>query len=613
VSVSLPSRELFVVDVPEPTEFSATFTYNFFVQNEGTSETGGIPEKFLKRATSQLGVDFIDFASTRAPRFNVIRWSVPRIGFRLSPEDEQRATNNASITKPGLIADNLERIVSEDDLSSLDYFAVSLGDPMVGERITSFVSSSALQYVPAGDDVGHMKKADSMAMVLPKHISRGFLRTALGRTGTATGVVFTDTDGRNTNSDRFEELGKFEATVQLSGRMAKSILSRAVVDPFCPYASEFSSVLETASRLSSFLRQKAITGLSDDDFKVMIPHVDVIAGAPASYQAILVGFIIDKTEHLPDGSLRTHTPVVIEDTSVGTWTDLRIKYGSTYSYVVRSVALFTTTAIDDETGEVATIRFLVSSRPTPRIVVPCIDEMAPPPPSDLGFIWNREDDKLVIHWAFPPNSQRDIKGFQVMRRSSVDEPFQLIKAYDFNDADLQNAFTIHRSESNIDQSLVELLSSPRLDYVDDDFYRNSKYTYAVCSIDAHGLTSNYSAQFEVSFDSFKNSLIKTLVSHSGAPKPYPNLYLEADLFQDTIRVSGPHSKRLKVYLNPEFYTVVDDNGRRNDVLTTSQKGGSYAFQFINTDRQKMASIKIELDDRRSNKSLGRDKELLGDK
>jgi hypothetical protein len=118
-----------------------------------------------------------------------------------------------------------------------------------------------------------------------------------------------------------------------------------------------------------------------------------------------------------------------------------------------------------------------------------------------------------------------VKKFQVFRRASIDEPFQLLKMYDFDDSEI-------KAEENetVFQGLVEVQSNPSTLYIDPDFKKDSKFIYAVVSIDAHGLTSNYSDQFEVTFDRFKNRVIKKRISASGAPKPYPNMYLSADTF-----------------------------------------------------------------------------------
>lgn len=613
MSISLPSREIYSVDVPEPIQFEADFLYNFFVPNEGKSETGGISDKFLKKPTDELGVDFVDYASTRVPRFVVLKWSVPKINSAESSELAQRRQNNETIASRGLITNNLKKIVTENDLSSFDYFSVLLDDPDIDDKIFSFVSASADHHLDDdNNDVSHYKTAVRLGSELPPHIDAEFLKTSMGQLDKAAGLHFLDQQGARLSNNKLNDLKSFSTLTQLNSKLAQSMIARSVMDPHSPFSSEYQDLLDTSTRLSSYMKQKAISGLDEDDFRAYVPYVEIRASSRENTQHAttvrLVGFIVDKLEHLPDGSTKTHDSIVIENPNVHITSDLRVKYGSTYSYSIRTIALFTMPAIDEDTDDVASISFLVSSRPSSRVVISCVEMIAPPPPADINFTWNYEDEKLMVHWMFPPNSQRDIKEFQVFRRDSVTNPFELLKVYRFNDAAVKSEQTIHNSEDFIDPEIVEDILNPSTFFIDDDFVKNSDYIYTVCSVDAHGLTSNYGAQYQIKFDVFKNKTIKSLVSHSGAPKAYPNLYLEADLFQDTIRVSGPNSKRMKIYFSPEFYTLSDDKNRLRDMITTKQIDGSYTLQFINIDRQKSASIKITLDDQRRNKkAVSRDK------
>jgi hypothetical protein len=110
------------------------------------------------------------------------------------------------------------------------------------------------------------------------------------------------------------------------------------------------------------------------------------------------------------------------------------------------------------------------------------------------------------------------------------------------------------------------------------------------------MVSNYSSQFEVSFDFFKNKLVKKLISVAGAPKPYPNMKLNIDLFKDTIKTSGEASMKMKVYFMPEYFKIKYSNGRVERMLSTSNENGYYKMQFINLQNQKSDSMDIVIDD-----------------
>jgi hypothetical protein len=110
----------------------------------------------------------------------------------------------------------------------------------------------------------------------------------------------------------------------------------------------------------------------------------------------------------------------------------------------------------------------------------------------------------------------------------------------------------------------------------------------------------------VSFDRFKNKLVKRLLSSAGAPKPYPNFYLrenvEADvgptnLTVDSIKVSG-HDK-MTIFFDPEYLSIVNSDGEDLELLATKELKGSYKLQIINCDRQQSQVVNIEIEDLRS--------------
>ena len=312
----------------------------------------------------------------------------------------------------------------------------------------------------------------------------------------------------------------------------------------------------------------------------------------------MVGFVIDKFEVLEDGTTKAMDPIVVENPYASTTADFRIKFHAKYCYSIRTIAQLTMPAIDANSGDVATVKVLVSSKPSNKVYVSTTKLDAPPPPGDVSFVLERAANRLLVTWAFPVWSQLDVKQFQVFRRGKVTEPFQLLKVYNFDDSVLRFA-----DNENPDPRVVEFLKYPCQFYFDDEFditvhtSRERSFIYAVSCIDAHGLSSTLSAQYRLWYDQFKNVLVKEHVSHLGAPKSYPNLYLDGDLFVDTIKVKGSHSKTMKLYFNPEYYYLYDDHSRMHQVLATKQRGGSYKLQFINLDNGKAHDIDIEIDDR----------------
>lgn len=639
--VSLPSREVYSVDVPEIKRFEAQFVYNFFVSDESTSETGGIPSAFLQRSGTEIDTGFMQYALTRAARYVTFTFSKPQLtspGRFAEASLRENALLDSNIQRGSLISDNIDKVVTEDDFAVGNFVAVSFNDSEIDDKVHYLVSGSFVQHTLDDQqehdlDVSHTKAAAKLHALLPQQIKPHLAYKALTLPSRGTGARFYAASGKRLTNQYFRRLKEVTTSAQINSKLFHGITGRTIQDPYAQFTTEMQSTHQLAKKAKNQVSQRSTAQVSDDDYKTYVPFVSVHAKNTAHHSdhrgPQIVGYIIDKVEHLENGQTRAHAPIIIDNPHVTTTTDFRVKYNATYTYSVRTVAQFTIPAIDDDTGDVAMLKVLVSSKPSTRVNVRTVELVAPPPPTDLSFTWDYErinpttadhdpetgtplagtgiPGSLMVHWTFPPNSQRDIKKFQVFRRQSVDHPFELIKVYDFDDSDVRVP-----DKEQPDPTLVERLSSPATFYFDDDFTVDSRYMYAVCSCDAHGLTSAYSSQFEIWFDQFKNRLNKRLVSHAGAPKPYPNMYLEADAFVDTIKVSGPNSKRMRLYFNPEFYYVYDDENRMQPVIATTQRGGSYRVQFINVDSQKSVTINVNIDDHvRSTDAISRPEVLLG--
>jgi hypothetical protein len=574
-------------------------------------------------------------------------------------ERQQRNQVFSTNTQNGsLIEDNIDKVVTEDHFASNNYVAVNFNDGEIDDKVHYLVSGSyAMHTLDEHHDhnVSHYKAAHRLSALTPKHIKPHFLFRSLSLPSRATGTRFFKQGGQRIFNSYFRRLKEVTTNAQINGKLFHDITNRSIKDPNSPFTTDLHSMHKFTKKLQHQVVQRSSSQVAEGDFKTFVPFISLKVRRTAHHHdqhgAEIVGYIIDKTELTRDGHSRNHSPIIVDNPRVHLTADFQVKYNATYVYTIRTVAQFTIPAIDDDNGDIAMVKVLVSSKPSNKVYVHTSETVAPPAPTDLNFTWDYErinpttaqhdhatgqplpgtgrPGSLLIHWTFPPNSQRDIKKFQVFRRRDIDHPFELIKMYDFDDSVVR--FFDHE---NPNPALVEHLTSPCTFFYDDDFHvgehnfhdphavqqetyesgrktpegklqqrreshhhpGSSTFIYAIAAIDAHGFTSNFSAQYEVWFDQFKNRLEKRLISHSGAPKPYPNLYLEADTFVDTIHVAGPHSKRLKVYFNPEFYYVYDDNERLQRVIATRQTGGSYRLQFINTDNQKSAVAEIVIND-----------------
>jgi len=606
MSISLPSREIFAVDVPEVDDFTVDFKYMYFVPDEQTVETSGMTTMMLKRSTSEMDDKFVNYLTQRAPRYVRLLWKCIKLkgaGNTVTSVDSTSNSFSVGTQKINMIADNYNKIVTEDHFSTSNFVAVTFHDAEIDNKIYNFISGSYEQLLlnePTDQNVSANKKAAQLIAQIPQSIDSQFISNALAPADNVGKFKYTNTttpdDKKPVVMPLTQRLKDAYVNCQINSRLFSDVTGRIINDPHSPFTNDVLGLHKSAITTSTQLRNKMGLSITENEFNVNVPYIDVDVNNSAAHsqqtQVIMVGYVIDKYEMTPDGSIKQLPSIIVEGANIASTVDLYVKYNHLYVYAIRSIALFNIPAIDSDTGDMGMLKVLISSRPSNRCHVKMIDTIAPPPPSDINFTWNYETDKLLVHWTFPPNAQRDIKRFQVFRRVLIDEPFELLKEYDFDDSSVRT-----NDGENPSQKLVENLTSPATFYIDDDFTKDSKYMYTLCSIDAHGLTSNYGAQFEIKFDRYKNHLVKRLISHSGAPKQYPNMYIEGTGFVDVAHISGKNLSRMKLYFNPQFYQLEDDSGRMTSVLSTNQTNGAYKFQFINVDNQKSDVLTVRIDDK----------------
>jgi hypothetical protein len=318
------------------------------------------------------------------------------------------------------------------------------------------------------------------------------------------------------------------------------------------------------------------------------------------------GYVIEKVATAPDGTQERFEDYISINPDVTEFVDPLVKYGHTYTYRARQ--LFVVKVLQVDEGSVTEgYRYRVvtagiaSSSPSPA-TVRAIETAPPNPPGTLicSFIY-KAGNGIRLDWARPSNPTRDIKKYQVFRRKSFLEPYQLIAEYDFTDP----GYTQFDQRESVDPSLVRTSSGPVYSHIDREFSRESSYMYCVASIDAHGLSSGYGTQVMCTFDRFSNTLSARIISRSGAPKAYPNYYIDPTeleefgsdrLVEDVIKDSG-HG-RMRLYFNPDAYRIgSDEDGTEAQPIVLSSDRGVYKFQVINLDRQisKILTVNINSD------------------
>ena len=255
-------------------------------------------------------------------------------------------------------------------------------------------------------------------------------------------------------------------------------------------------------------------------------------------------------------------PSSIEDESV--------RYGETYKYVVYNVYMY---AELETTDKCVLNKYLICDHPVITKSVECVENEAPPPPINLKFRVI-DDKKIELTWNEPSDYQYDAKGYQILKRNSLDEPFEII-------AQLEGHLNTDFYEPNevVLQSLIEKTPGEiKYSYVDNNYQKGKITIYAIRTIDAHGYFSNYSEQIAILFDPFEKKLIYDLVSYSGAERNRPNeKLLPKSIFfnyNDKIIDNLPINKNIKnisLYISPDYCQIKSSPENYHDVFKNEDR------------------------------------------
>ena len=610
---SIPSLPISAIDKPEITSFTSTFVYNFYSTDELTNSSGGWYDnvkKIVVRANPNTDPSSINY-SRNVPRYNYLVWNKVNIG-------------SANVTKEDFVGislrDNAAQIIDEDTLS-LRYFT------NFEQQETSFVAQRQVYLDKLYRLIGYNRTNASLTDAIralhettPEGVTQEFLTRYLN-------VAHSE----NTSTDKYDpnpaaRLENIKTVAPINNRVYGTLLHEKLVNDSL---IDINNPQIASGLADSFATQNSVQlyanrfNGSQYDFSLQQPISTKVSDYESDFGTVYqsTGYVITRYRQLNTGELVEKTQFYIENPDTVDYIDTNILYNQRYIYDIKSVTAVKTLTFNSEHRLNAVSTFLVASSPT-RTQVKTTDTAPPEPPTDFFVRWDYGLKKPVLTWNFPIDTRRHIKYFQVFRRKNVGNvrpaqlPFELVRMYDFND--LQSGegtffqrpppqqsgyFSFLNGEASISANAVVNQSTIKEQdvfvptcYVDEDFNNEDYYIYAVACVDAHGVTSNYSNQIGVKFNKQRNTIERVDISAPGAPKPYPNLYLNKDTFVDTIKNEG--YSQMTVVFNPEYLEVARQGGE-NIKLMNFGPDNKYRIQLINTDIQEDQFVDVTITDDRN--------------
>jgi len=597
-----PSESLDFVNIPEPYDQKAVFTYNFYIKNERVSD---IPvEKDNESYLSQLSLN-------KLARYVTLTWKKPDLS--------SLALSNNSVVQSETLDKYSQKIISEDNFFNAGYVTHTFSNVSSIEqgasdlenysRISNYDAESMMKM--SRFQIKRMLDKQSSPLsnsqTLSK-ISSAYSKLADFPSDSLGLKVFNE---KKEISDKDDLIRSISDSLTIGVRINNSVINDVFRDAAISRPLDLNSL-----KVSS---ENSVQGLSytrETDGSVFITITDQVGENSIADDGIkILGYSIDKYIY-KDGSFFKIGTYYKDGPDNNVFVDKNVRYGAVYFYSIKTIASVKMLMYRGGTGYVDKVEMWVASRAS-TAKIETIEMVPPPEPTDIKFQYDFLKRKLIVNWNMPINEQKDIKQFQVFRRKSIKHPFELIAQYGFDDSVIEVGDSKYKTGEEVDANdyenmrsdfkilVKQVYGSPVFSHVDEDFvvdsefYESSEYIYAVCSIDAHGMISNYSAQYQVKFDSIKNRIVSSVVCDSGCPKQYPNLKLRIDTFKDAINVSGDISKKLSVYFTPEYLRLSDSRNQKFKVVEAqnrSNKNSYYLLQFINLDNQKMQQIKINIED-----------------
>ena len=341
-----------------------------------------------------------------------------------------------------------------------------------------------------------------------------------------------------------------------------------------------------------------------------------------SYVIDTVGFIVERFQD--DVTILANSPdkvMYIESAVGGSFIDPEVLYGKNYMYTIRQVFRITYTRphyqlLGQTPMKRRTDVVYISSNRSEPATAKIVDNLPPKEPDGIFYRFDyRKNEGLAITWQYPVEPKRDVKYYQIFRRSSIYEPFTCIAEINFD-----NSFKKSIKTETVRPDRVIYENSAVSYYEDLDFKKDSSYIYTIAAVDAHGLSSGYGVQTHARFDKAKNQLVLETISRPGAPKQYPNFFVDPvkdrtvntnNFTQDVIRTSGFSS--FSVYFDPDAKNVSTGPFKLPDgsvstptpigvfsvtgsIPSIDDKEGFFKMTFLDLDRQKSQNFEIQIED-----------------
>lgn len=563
---SYDSNVLSTIGLREPRALTARFVYRYYTPDESGEEVFLYKDP-LEGDPRRIELDFI------APRF---------VGVITGKDSDYRE-----------LTQNLDKVHSTEDIPNMPNTYITVQDTgILGRSFESIERSCRIRGITGNPTDKALNLSYAVGgLVDPNVLQKLSVNYASSNTTYYNG-------GEEVDSEKYTLAQGLPVTALISDKVVADLCNAAEI-------SNPSRAPISLGLISKYLedRQKnerlSSPKISSTDFtSTLLPvsYFERLEGVKYSSPKItFVGYTVERIVEFSSGVRNSELIGTIPPGSNEVkFIDYNVRYGSRYSYTVRAVYSILLPEIIWGRFDSATSKVLIASPPSNISSVTAEERVPPETPTSAKFSYDYSKNLLMILWSEPVDRVKDVTRYQLFRRSSINEPFTLLKEFDFD----QSVVKAERPDAPLEIN-VSRSNYPVRKAFDYDFGMSSNYIYALCAVDAHGFASNYSAQYSVSFNRRLNAIDVKCISPAGAPRPYPNIYLTTpeSLTLDTITRSGVSG--FTIVFDPEYLEIADRYGKDLGLLKYASSGAKYYVSLIDTARAEQIVVPINIEDLRS--------------
>lgn len=625
IHTTFTSRPADKINLPEIVSAKSTFVYNYYTRDERVRNgQKDLADRIITLDASNTDDIFYQTKNKKLPRFVKIQIKPPKISDDL--------INTVPLNKLGIdLEESLNLIITEGATSSQIFTGVEIIDTGRESNLYSMLRGTMFFTEIPTERTSQKEAAELLHSTLDEKGSlegkdKKLIVEALSNISSEGYTLAPSDVPSDVAAFADDPLAKQSFSVQFNNLLMSDVIENSTIIPDNTFQDEIRSLEEFARRI----KREVISSIppantfreADYDLQVEAIKQKALVGRPDYIEKIkkqypkikFTGYLIEKYEVLPDESVEFLGRLFVQGHKTTYAIDDSVRYGGAYFYKIRTVCFVETIASSESRNDSSlnqnVIATMLMASEGVLTSVNCVEKVPPPPPVSLRATFEFNTLKPRISWQFPLNKQRDIKRFQIFKRFSINESFTLIKEYDFDNSVIRGTVSEVAPEKN-----VLRLDGPVLSFVDISHVEGEKPIYTVACVDAHGLSSNYGPQVMVERDRYTNRVTRKLISGPNAPKPYPNLLINVDAFQDCIKASG--YDRLKIFLDPDYYELTRykksinlTTATANDLqfasvqtqtkevdlqlLAIDPNNFRYKMHIMNIDNQKDAVVHIRL-------------------